>query len=150
MPFCVVPVSDLGHVWEKEDGEENLNGTWSNLFSKRKIAEGTVTSLAESISWCERKQGGERKCKQILMLHLRSGYNIKFLGSPLLTSSPLPLMFLRCLGDRLASSFSSIYFCQSGLVSGCVKIVSPLCLWEAGGCDLKEPSCKYCSEQTER
>lgn len=36
------------------------------FFSKRKkgerkIAEDKVTFLAESISWCERKQGGERK-----------------------------------------------------------------------------------------
>lgn len=33
------------------------------------------------------------------------------------------------------------------VVSGCVKIVSSPCLWEEGGCDLKEPSCRYCQEQ---
>lgn len=91
-----------------------------------------VTFLAESISWCERKQRGERKCKQILMLHFRSGYNLKFWGSPLLTWSSLLPMFPKFLGDRLASSFSSVYFCRSGLVSSCVKIVSPPCLWEEG------------------
>lgn len=47
-----------------------------------------VAFLAGSISSRERRKGGDRKCKQILMLHLMSGYNFKFLGSHLLTWSP--------------------------------------------------------------
>lgn len=33
------------------------------------------------------------------------------------------------------------------VVRGCVKIVSSPCVQEAGGCDLKEPSCRCCQEQ---
>lgn len=87
----MVPVPDPDNIWEEEDEEENLNGTWLSLFfffsPERKIAEDMVPFLAGSISCCERKQGGERKCKQILMLHLRSGYNFRFLGSPLVSSA---------------------------------------------------------------
>ena len=39
-----------------------------------------VTFLAGSISWCERRQGGERKCKQILMLHLRFRLELQISG----------------------------------------------------------------------
>lgn len=45
------------------------------------------------------------------MFHLRSGYNFKFLGSPLLTWSPLPLMFLRHLGDTSIRKMAGLNFC---------------------------------------
>lgn len=107
-----------------------------------------VTLLAGSISWCGRKQGGETKSKQILILHSRSSFNLRFLGSPTLTWSPLLLMFQRLLEDRSIRKMAGFKFQFCLFLSkwaGHRLRKNSLC--NERECDLKEPSCRYCSEQ---
>lgn len=152
MPFCMAPVSDLGNTREEEGREENLNGTWWSLFFQKKKE---IFLKKCQVFWL-RVFHGVRESRVEIDQDLLA---FSFAWGQIITSNSRDLLFslglLCCQGSRgpweigisgrlLVSSFTSIYFCQSGQL-WCKN--SLFLSVGRRGCDLKKPSCRYCQEQ---